>query len=74
MHNSFDLRLSYFLSKRAALSHILPQFHLSCIELPKCIPTILMENCDQAICLGLSILFLYATACKVWLSEKLFLS
>ena len=30
----------------------------------------LMENCNQVICLGLSILFLHATPHKVWLFEK----
>ena len=29
-----------------------------------------MENFDQAICLGLSVLFLYVLAHKTWLSEK----
>ena len=53
------------------LSYILSQFLLSWAELWKFTPTILMENCDQAICLGLSILFLYATPHKVWLFEKL---
>ena len=28
------------------------------------------RDCDQAICFGLSILFLYATPHKVWLFEK----
>ena len=39
-------------------------------ELSKCTPTILMENCDQAICLDLLILFLYATPHKIWHFEK----
>ena len=43
---------------------------LSWAELQKCAPTILVPNCDQAICLGLSVLFLYATLHKVWLFEK----
>ena len=52
------------------LSYTLSQFLLSWAELWKCTPTILMDNCHQAICLGLSILFLYATPHKVWLFEK----
>ena len=84
MHHSFDQRICFkvifFLSKRTAfcskynffvkLSYILSQLLLSWAEVWKCTLTILMENCGQAICLGLSILFLYATSDKVWLFEK----
>ena len=31
----------------------------------------LVENCEQTICFGFSILFLYATSHKVWLFEKI---
>ena len=75
----------FFLSKRAEfcskyefcfvkLSYILSQFLLLWTELWKCTPIILIENCDQAICFGLLILFLYVTPHKAWLSESLFLS
>ena len=40
------------------LPYILSLFLLA--ELWKCTPTVLMEHCDHAICLGLSILLLYA--------------
>ena len=53
------------------LSDILHQFLLLWAELWKYTPTILMENCEQIICLGLSILVLYATLYKVWFFEKL---
>ena len=33
-----------------------------------------MENCEQAVFLGLSILFLYATTHKILFFEKLFMS
>ena len=39
-------------------------------ELTKCILSILMSSCDHIICPGLSILFLYALANKVWMFEK----
>ena len=50
------------------LSSILSQFLLSWGELQKYNPTVLIENCDQAIW---PTLFLYATLHKVWLFEKL---
>ena len=84
MYHSFDQRIwfmvNFFLSKRAAfyskydfffkLSYILPQFLLSWTELPKCTSTILMENCDQVTCLGLSIIFLYGSSHKFWCFKK----
>ena len=84
MDHSFDLQLFSFLSKRAVFCSTyefsLLNYYIFCPsscyhgQFPKCSPAILIENCDQAICLGLSILFLYATAHKVWLFEMLFLS
>ena len=85
MYHSFDQRVwfmvIFFLSKRAKffckyefffvkLSYILSQFLLSWAELWKYTPTILMENCGQAICLGLSNLLLYVTPHKGWLFKK----
>ena len=40
------------------LSYILSQFLLSWAQLWKYTPTVLMDNCDQPICLGLSILII----------------
>ena len=39
------------------LSFIMSQLLLSRVELTKCIPSILMESCEYAICPGSSILF-----------------
>ena len=47
------------------LSFIMSQFLLSLV-----IPSILMYSCDHIICPGLSVLFLYAPAHKVWILEK----
>ena len=54
----------------AKLWLILSQLELSRTKLPKCTPSILMENCDHTICPVLSILFLHDPACKAWLFEK----
>ena len=48
------------------LAYILSQVLLLWTELPKRTPTIPIENCDLAICLGLSILFLYAPTYMAW--------
>ena len=48
------------------LAYILSQVLLLRTELPKRTPTIPIENCDLAICLGLSILFLYAPTYMAW--------
>ena len=83
--HSFDQRIwltvIFFLSERsrtlfqvwtffAKLSNTLSQLLLSWTELPKCTRAILMENCGQAICLGLSIYFLYTPGRKTWFFEK----
>ena len=84
MYHSFDQRIWFmvvrFLSKRSAFC---PKYEFSLLNChifcPSCsyhgqnyeiYPTILVENCDQAICLGISIAFLYTTPDKVWLFEK----
>ena len=72
IYDSFD-QMIWFTFQRELLnklSFLSSQLLLLSDELQKCTPTILMENCDQTICLGLSILFLNATPHKVWLSEK----
>ena len=69
----FPLKDSWIWIFFVKLSDILHQFLLLWAELWKYTPTILMENCDQIICLGLSILVLYVTLYKVWFFEKLIL-
>ena len=66
--------LFFFISKSCTLFQILiffaklwlilTQFKLWRRELPKCAPSVLLENCDHTICPDLSILF-------IWLFEKL---
>ena len=77
-----DLVYDYFLSLKDScilfyvwiffvkLSYIFSQFLLSWPELRKCTPFILMKYYDLVICLGLSILFWYATPHKTWLFKK----
>ena len=43
------------------------QLYLSRADIPKLTPSILMENCDYVIFLGLSVLFLYAPPYETWL-------
>ena len=52
------------------LLFIMPQLLLSRTELTKHISSILIYSCDHIICPGLSILFSYAPAPKVWIFEK----
>ena len=83
MIKGFGLRLFFSLKESHILfqvwtffvrfSYISFQFLSSWTELPKYTPTILMENCDQVICLGSSLLFLYAPAHKVWLTFEKFI-
>ena len=55
------------------LSYILSQSLLSWTELPKCTPTVFMENCNQVFCLDLSILFSYAPVQKIWMTFEMFI-
>ena len=48
------------------LAYILSRFLLLWTELPKRTPTISIENCDLAICLGLSIVLLCAPTYMAW--------
>ena len=55
------------------VSFILSRLELSRAEFPKLTPSVLMENCDHAICPGLSVLFLHVPTPRAWLFEKLIL-
>ena len=80
IYHSFDqmiwFMINFFLSKRAVLCFKYELSLLNCnIFCPSSRyhgqkPTILIENCDQAIYLGLSILFLYAILLKVLLFKR----
>ena len=70
IYQSLDKRIWFTILFQENLQWIiLSQLELSRTELPKCTPSILMENCDHTICPVLSILF-YDTVCKAWLFEK----
>ena len=52
------------------LSFIMFKVVLSRTELIKCIPNILMYNCDRTICPSLSVLFLCTTVHKTWIFQS----
>ena len=58
----------------AKLWLILSQLELSRTELPKCTPSILMENCDHTICPVLSILFYMTQPIRLGFLKSLSLS
>ena len=73
MHNNqifYGDLVKFFVTCLVNLSFITSQLLLSRTELRNCTRSILMENCDHFIFLGLSILFLYAPAYKAWIFEK----
>ena len=75
IYQSLDKRIWFTILFQENLQWIiLSQLELSRTELPKCTPSILMENCDHTICPVLSILFYMTQPIRLGFLKSLSLS
>ena len=75
IYQSLDKRIWFTILFQENLRWIiLSQLELSRTELPKCTPSILMENCDHTICPVLSILFYMTQPIRLGFLKSLSLS